>query len=283
MDTWRSVKEDRRFAKVCVALAGAILLGNAQAAIGQAATKRAAHNSRAERGEFGGELAWLAERYSPPVAPGESNYYFQMWDGPTIRALTTSSGLTNNHALFINSHGKGIVRGLTARYAYFPHQALLDPSKNAPCYSAGDLARMIGPANVGQIQNILIAGCDTDRAFRAAELRKYFVNATNITHAAPGQFGYQPMFLQAVLNLSAAIQPLYETREKSASGRIEYFMGAEPARHATQLSPYVADLFRRGENDPYRTQLAGRELLDAGVAQMSASESAIAELAIALR
>jgi hypothetical protein len=70
------------------------------------------------------------------------------------------------------------------------------------------------------------------------------------------------MFLQALVNHSKAIKPLYETCRKNSLGLTEYQLGTAPARQATRLSPYVAELFRPGEKKPFKTQVAGRELLD---------------------
>src|SRR6266851_3594748 len=215
-----------------------------------------------ERGQYGCELALLSRFYAPPKSPGESNHYFEMWDGPKVRAIATANGLLDNHALFINSHGDArTVEGRT-RYAFCPHQNLVRPGQPALCFSAQDLARFLGPAKVKQIHNLIIGGCDSEACLSAAELRSYFTSATNITHVASGERGYHVMFLQSFLSYSEDIQPLYEVVVRDRQGKVKYFMEIAPTANATKFSPYVADLFRSGETTPFKRQIAGRELLD---------------------
>ncbi len=215
-----------------------------------------------ERGQFGAELALLSHFYVPPKSPGESNHYFEMWDGPKVRAIATANGLLDNHALFINSHGDArTVEGRT-RYAFCPHQSLVRSGQPAPCFSAQDLARFLGPEKVKQIHNLIIGGCDSEACLSSEELRKSFSSATNITHVASGERGYHVMFLQSFLSYSEDIQPLYEVAVRDRQGKVKYFMEIAPAANATKLSPYVAELFRIGEMTPFKRQIAGRELLD---------------------
>lgn len=241
------------------------------AAGGEALTHIDSVKAKRARGQYGSDLSCLAKFYTPPQDPGESNHYIDMWTGQKTRNLALASGLTNNHALIINSHGKGLFHGLGNHHAYYPHHDLLKPNQNVPYFSAQDLARVLGPDNAGQIHNIVIAGCDRDKSFSPKELRKYFVNATNITHTMAGELGYQTMFLQTLLTDSANIEPLYESARKNSQGEVEYHLEKSPARNAVKLSPYVADLFRPGETKPFRTQVAGRELLEPTPEPLTAS------------
>lgn len=227
-------------------LALALLTGNASAA--------------AKRGQLGANLADLGRFYTPPQISGESNHYVDMWDGRGLREIVQSAGLTNNNALFVNSHGKGIAAGRNKLYAFYPHRKLLSYRQTVPHFSVGDLAGLLGP-KATTIQNIVVAGCDNEKAFDAQEMRKYFPNATNITHVVSGQPGYQPMFLQAIFSPSHNIETLYEVAERNPSGATQYRITTTPIGRAVKLSPYVAELFRPGMNQPYRMQIAGRELL----------------------
>lgn len=212
------------------------------------------------RGDLGADMAGLGRFYTPPQVSGESNHYIDMWDGNALRGIIQSAGLTNNNALFVNSHGKGISTGRSKRYAFYPHRKLLSNRQSVPHFSIGDLATLLG-RHAASIQNIVVAGCDTDSAFDAQEMRKYFPNATNVTHVVSGQPGYQPMFLQAIFSPSQSIETLYETADRNPSGVTQYRITATPIGRAVKLHPYVAELFRPGTNQPFRTQVAGGELL----------------------
>jgi len=217
-------------------------------------------DSPALLGEFGACLEDLRRFYSGPENPNESNHYIELWEGRTIRATTQWAGMTNNHTLFINSHGKAL-QG-SSRHAYYPHSSLLSNSQSTPYYSAKDFATLLRDASTN-IHNIILAGCDFDRSFKTSELRQHFVNATNITHSAAGKAGYQPMYLQAILSRSEDIKPLYETPRTNAKGVKEYHIRTTPSLHSTQLTPYIAELFRPGEKVPYKIQKAGCELIQA--------------------
>jgi hypothetical protein len=211
----------------------------------------------AEKGELGGDLSILKKFYTP-AAPGQSNYHIDMWDGGRIRSLAIHAGLTNNRALFINSHGKAQRHRANFVYGYYPH---LSQGNQDQVYSAKDFAGLLGSAS-NEIHNVLVAGCDNDRAFDASELRRYFPNATNITHVAAGEAGYQPMFIQAVLSPSQSIEPLYETASSTPQGGTQYQLSASPSPRAKKLTPYLAELYKPKARKPFRTQVAGRELLD---------------------
>src|SRR5437762_1343330 len=95
--------------------------------------------SDASRGEFGFPLATLRKHYSPPQTAGESNYFMDLWAEQNLRTLAYECKLTNNHTLFINSHGGGVTTGRGTQYAYYPHQSLLGPKEKSPRFSAADL------------------------------------------------------------------------------------------------------------------------------------------------
>jgi hypothetical protein len=120
---------------------------------------------------------------------------------------------------------------------------------------------VLGAAGAGTVHNLIFSGCNAEGAFSSKELRRYFVNATNIVHMASGELGYQSMFRQLLSTPSWNIQPAYETCARGRSGKLEYFTGPASTPKATRLNPYIADLFEAGATRPYRTQTAGRELL----------------------
>lgn len=210
-------------------------------------------------GEFGADIGFLKSQCSGPQTACESNFYIDMWQGRTLRGILSLNGLTNNRTLFVNSHGREISGG---RFAFYPHQSLVASAADLPCYSPRDLAVVIGTANSPLIHNIVLAACNAEGALSARELRKHFPNATNIVHSPPGELGYQAMFVQAMVNGSWNIEPLYESREQNEKGQFEYVTGPAPAANAKRFAPYIAELFKPGHEEPFRVQRAGRELLD---------------------
>ena len=194
----------------------------------------------------------LKQHLLGPQVKGESNFYLDLWEPPKMRVIAPGSGLTNNHALFINSHGKGVKTKGGIRYVFYPHEAI---GKGE--FSIEDIAAAVGAENVRKIHNLVISGCNTDSSFNAREIRKAFPNATNIIHSAPGQAGYQEMLFQLLLVDSPQIETLYQSR----TGDDEFEMHNRPVRGATKMAPYMASLFRPGQSEPYRKQKAGRELL----------------------
>lgn len=231
------------------------------------------------RGEFGGDINQLRRCYVAPELPEEGNCYFELWEGQRTRPAVLASGLLDARTLFINSHGKAIRSAGKTRFALYPHETLAKAGRKASYYSARDLAMVIGPERAAQIHNILIAACNAEGAFDAAELRRHFVNATNITHAAAGELGYQPMFLQTFLAESDNIRPLYEVAHRGAMGAREYLITAQPRERATRFAPYIAELFEPGAKRPFRRQIAGRELLDpSGATWLAARERALLQV-----
>ena len=194
----------------------------------------------------------LKQHLVGPAIEGESNFYLDLWQPPKMRIIAPGSGLTNNHALFVNSHGKGIKSKEGRRFVLYPHE---DIGKGE--FTLRDLATAIGADNVDKIHNVIISACNTESAFNPKDVRKYFPNATNIIHSAPGEAGYQEMLFQVLLADSADVETVYQTRD--ADGEFDFTN--HPVPGATKLSPYIATLFRPGKSEPYRTQKAGRELL----------------------
>jgi hypothetical protein len=251
-----------RFKKHFCWLVTATWLMECLACHGQMAMLGRPTSSQTDRGEFGSDLRYLRRYYTPPQRPGESNHFFDLWEGQKLREVASISGLSDNHALLINSHGESIPIGGETRYAFCPHRSLLRATQKPPDFSASDLAKVIGPAQAGEIHNILIGGCNSAGNLSSVELRKFFPNATNIIHMAAGQLGYESMFFQVLLSHSEDIKPIYETKRINPGGRSGYYMGPLPECRATKLNPYVAELFKPGANEPFQTRIAGRELLD---------------------
>jgi hypothetical protein len=221
-------------------------------------------NSWSRRGEFGFDLGLLKKHYVGPESRTSSNHFIDLWSEQNLRSFVVGCRLSNNHALFINSHGKALGTTRGTRYAFYPHEKLRSPIEPTPYFSARDIATVVGHASATTIHNIIISGCNTEGAFDSSELRRWFVNATNITHVAAGELGYQVMFLQTLVSRSSDIRPVYETGAKDSSGKVKYFSENSASQNSTKLSPYIAELFKPGARQPFRIQIAGRELLDPG-------------------
>lgn len=218
-----------------------------------------------EMGEFGGDLTLLRRSYVAPRSQHESNHYFDLFGGPKVYQALLNNGLTNNRALIVLSHGKAITRNWRLRYAYYPDERIW-PSKPIPMFSAADLARVIGPEAACEIHNVMIAGCNKEDVFDPRELRRHFVNATNITHTPPGKDGYELVFRDTLVHHSSGIRLLYPNHSKL--GRP---LGAQKPRFV----PYVAELYRPKESKAYAKQIAGRELLNPSVLQSAPAERKI--------
>ena len=222
-----------------------------------------------ERGEYGGDLGFLRRFHVGPQSPSESNHYFDLWSPGALPALARFNGLTNNRALFVDSHGGAGFRWHGRGYGLYPRESLLQRGQETPGFSPGDFARVLGLDHAAAIHNIVIAGCNEEGRFRSQEWRRRFVNATNITYMTPGKLAYKPMFYQAIVTLSSEIKPLFG-RERRGSERSACGIEREPSPGADPLGAYVADLYLPGARKPYRTQRAGRELLEPERAAMTA-------------
>lgn len=218
--------------------------------------------SSAGQGEFRGDLEFLRDCHTGPELEGGSNHYFDLWRPGALPVLARVHGLTNNHALFVDSHGKTGCSKHGSGYGFYPSESLLDPGQKVPYFSAGDFAAVLGPTNAAQIHNIVLAGCNEEGRFRSSEFRRHFINATNITYMSPGELSFKPMFYQAITLPSHEVKPLFGKlrridRQHVATEILDRFApGAQP------LGFYVADLYLPGMGKPYRTQKAGRELLE---------------------
>jgi len=191
----------------------------------------------------------------------ESNHYFDLWSPGALPALARFNGLTNNRALFVDSHGSAGFRWHGRGYGLYPRETLLQRGQETPAFSPADFARVLGHDDAAAIHNIVIAGCNEEGRFRSQEWRRHFVNATNITYMTPGILAYKPMFYQAIVTPSSEIKPLYG-RESSSGNQSTCGIQREPSPGAKPLGAYVADLYLPGARKPYRTQRAGRELLE---------------------
>jgi hypothetical protein len=257
-------------------------------------------------GEFGADLDILRRFYLAPRSPQESNHHFNLFGGARLYPTMLHHGLTNNRALVVLSHGKGIIWKGAVRYGYHPGNRVWQ-EETMPYFSAADIARVIGAAGASQIHNVLIAGCNKDQAFDASELRRCFVNATNITHAPGGRDGYELVFRHTVTHASSDICALYSMDESSLTriarahisfGGASYTSppGAPPhsiggasytspptapphfiggaSYTSPPFVPYIAELYRPGEHTPFATRIAGRELLDPSVLNIAADLAA---------
>ena len=170
-----------------------------------------------------------------------------------MRVIAPGSGLTNNHALFINSHGTGIKTKHGVRYTFYPHEDI-----GTGEFFIEDIAAAVGAENVPKIHNLVISACNIDSSFNAKEVRKYFPNATNIIHSPAGQAGYQEMIFQVLLTESSNIETLYQSRSAEDD---DFEISKRPVPGCKKMAPYVATLFCPGKVEAYREQKAGRELL----------------------
>lgn len=211
-------------------------------------------------GEFGGDMEFLRAHHTAPESDGESNHYIDLWSPGGLIELVRQNGLTNNRALFVDSHGRAGFAWHGGRYGLYPHRSLLAEGQAVPAYSAKDLAAVLGDA-APQIHNIVLTGCNSDGRLRSQEFRKHFVNATNITYMAAGELAFKPMFIQAISRSSAEVQTLYGRIRNVSAVRTEATISGAALPGSTPLGAYVADLFLPDAKKPYRTQRAGRELL----------------------
>src|SRR5947208_2253437 len=109
-----------------------------------------------EWGEYGTSLNLLRFFYTPPQTPDESNYFIDMEGGESLRKFAFSYGLTNNHALFVFLHGRAIETPSGLRYSFYADQE----DNPAASFSIQDIARILGPENVSQIHNLVLASCN---------------------------------------------------------------------------------------------------------------------------
>ncbi len=255
----------------CVGLA--VLAGGLAGSSVEARDRRALEfpttNPRVEpklgRGQHGGDLRLLQSFHQAPQTNAESNHFFDLWESGGLSGFAKFHGLTNNRALIIDSHGTDLFTWGGTQYVFRPNTRVLPSGAELPSYSVRDFAQVMGPAAAANIHNVVIAGCNQRGAFKASEVRRYFVNATNVTYMAAGNLAYKPCFFQALNRHSLNIEPLYGRPSLTTNGatRMEISRVASPG--AVLLGNYVAELFVPGARHPYRVQRAGRELLEPGV------------------
>jgi hypothetical protein len=216
-------------------------------------------NAQTPTGEYDASLENLRAHYRAP-ASADGNHFFDLWGGTRLHDGLLANQLTNNRALIILSHGKGIWHNSRLRYAYYP-DARACCTRKVPYYSTADFAEIIGPIAAAEIHNVVVAGCNVENAFDAAEIRRYFVNATNVTHTPGGKNGFELVFRHSLLQPSSAIRLLYSSDTAQLSAGFEDVDPA-PAVRKVGFTPYVALLYRPGATAPYAQRIAGRELLD---------------------
>lgn len=212
-------------------------------------------------GEYGGDLSFLSRYHVGPRHPTESNHCIDLWSPGELSVLARANGLTNNHALFIDSHGRSGFRWHGRGYALYPRATLLQDNERTPYFSARDVALVLGQEAAAAIHNIVIAGCNEEGRFRSSEWRRHFANATNITYMTPGKLSFKPMFYQAIVTRSTDLKPFYG-KLRRVGERIDCDIESTPLPSTEELGAYVADLYLPGQHKPYRTQRAGRELLE---------------------
>lgn len=212
------------------------------------------------QGEFGGNLDFLRDHYTPPTEPGESNHYIDLWSPGLLLKLVREQGLTNNRTLFVDSHGRAGFAWHGGRYGFYPHRDLVPEGQETPAYSARDLAEVLGTA-ASDIHNVVLAGCNAEGRFRSREFRRYFVNATNITYMAAGELAFKPMLVQALSMPSSEVRQLHGRIRTVSAVRTEAVISGAIIPGSTPLGAYISDLYLPGARKPFRTQKAGRELL----------------------
>jgi hypothetical protein len=213
-----------------------------------------------EWGEYGQNLNLLRAFYTPPQRPEESNYFIDMEQGESLRNFAFAHGLRNNHALFVFLHGRAIETPSGLRYAFYPEQGKRDERVNG--FSIRDIAHILGPANASQIHNLVLASCNRENMLCPAELKAYFPNVTNITHAAPNTAAQASTFRHAMIYHSRDIQFLYQMPDSFTLGVFDE--NKSNKADSKKAVPYVAELYLPGARKPFSTQTAGRELLDPG-------------------
>src|SRR6185503_11869008 len=97
---------------------------------------------QAKWGEYGANFRLLQEFASGPENVRESNWFIDMQTGPGLRRFAAAHGLTNNHALFVLSHGRAIQTPSGFRYAFY--SATTGEELPTACFSVQDLASLLG-------------------------------------------------------------------------------------------------------------------------------------------
>jgi hypothetical protein len=223
------------------------------------ATENPGGRTGAKWGEYGGKLEVLRAAYSPPQNPEESNHFIDLIAGSSVREFARAQGLLNNNALFVLSHGRGVMTAVGRRYAFLSGFKGEPPAENAVAFSPRDLARVLGRKKAGRIHNLVLAGCNSGNMLYPSELLQYFPAVTNIIHAEPQTDAYEATFCRVLTHHSSEIKDLF--RGPEVNGVVRF--GTTPkTAGARKLAPYVARLYKPGSNRPFAVQVAGRELLE---------------------
>jgi hypothetical protein len=225
------------------------------------------------RGQYGGDLRLLRGFCTWPEK-GESNFFFDLWEPGNLATFARVHGLTNNHALLIDSHGAEHLSWKGVQFVFQPKVSAVSGGANPPIYSVRDVARVLG-RSAADVHNIVVAGCNEGGAIEAAAFRRYFVNVTNVIHMTAGERSYKPQFYQMLIQHSTELEPLFEKLVSMDGREVRSEILRAPVEGSKRLGWYVANLFRPGESKPFRRQRAGRELLDPGfpsLAELRAAE-----------
>jgi len=161
---------------------------------------------------------------------GPSDYYIDLWCQGNVLDCIKAHGLTNKHALYVDSHG-------ISSFSYFVIRPdnRVTKGKTPPWYRVKDIAKSLG-TNTTNIHNVYFAACNTGNTFDLDEVRQCFPNATNIVHM-PGKWeGHEDFFIQSMCG-----HPEDKPRGK--------------------FRPYWAELYLPGGKKPYCTMIANKSLL----------------------
>jgi hypothetical protein len=241
-----------------------VRLGLAALCLGWTASPADAAAPRADRGEFGGDLNFLRRFHAGPRGPQESNHFIDLWSPGSLEAFARLHGLTNNRALFVDSHARSGIPRFRERHAYHASDEAAAGNRRRHYFSARDLAAILGPEAAAGVHNIVLGGCNRESSFRPEELRKYFVNATNIVHMTAGEFSYRPVFFQMLTTPSAELKPFHGKLRPARGELVECEISTRPGPGLQPLGQFVARLYAPGAAQPFSTRLAGRELLEPG-------------------
>src|SRR6266545_5553455 len=128
---------------ILMALSGLLIGGGLGS--GMARLALSARDAEPDSGTYGGDLNFLRRCHTGPRVRGESNHYIDLWSPGSLPVLARVNGLTNNHALFVDSHGQARCSRRGCGYGFYPSEELLEPGQKAPYFSTADLATVLGP------------------------------------------------------------------------------------------------------------------------------------------
>lgn len=164
---------------------------------------------------------------------GSSDYFVDLWGDDDIMQTIKDSGLTNKHALYVDSHG---LRTLTD-FVIRPDERVFKPMlKYPPWYKIKDIAMVLG-VETNNVHNVYFSACNSKDGFRAADVRKVFPNATNICHVPSGYKGNTKFFVEAITG----------------------YPKDDPKRICR---PLWANLYLPNAKTPYKVIIANRSLLE---------------------